>query len=351
MLVRKRAKPGCAASILSYFRGELGEPTTLRGRIDAEAEHLERTETEEEMEIVRKWEKRMDGPLLGPLVDVDGNEVHVNREPESKVEDSRRSANLDSNRDHALGSKMRDRQYDTNDSHREDEAKEDGAKPGVYQSGASPYKGGKAGQDDLRILVIGDRLFTDTLLANRLARLLPRPRPSDDTSSPASTSTSTPSVISIHTTTLPQPNDVRFLRWVEEKLTKGRIREGPIDWGRYVIRDTSDASVAALAAPLSWRERLNPFRDTPALTWHPRSWRPAPLLVGLGSGLWFVSRHTGRGLYRLLSRAWEGEVEVARALADRAKPVKEAEKAVEKVETAESVLTDRKVASSTSQTQ
>jgi hypothetical protein len=48
-----------------------------------------------------------------------------------------------------------------------------------------------------------------------------------------------------------------------------------------------------------------------------------------------------------LSRAWEGEVEVAKHLAERAergRPVREAEKALERVETVESVLQDKKVA-------
>lgn len=295
------------------------------------------------MEIIRKWEKTITGPLLGPLVDRDGNEVVWNREGEK--------GNEDEGKDHSLGSKMRDRQYDTDEGSRPEEVRHKKEHiPGTASSMSTTDK--KAVTEDLRILVIGDRLFTDTLLANRLARILPRPTTetnnNDAAITPAST-TPVPSVISIHTTSLPQPKDVRLLRWVEDKLTKSRVREGPIDYGRYIIPDPSQVtSAAALTAPLTWRERINPFRDTPPLTWHPRSWRPAPLLVGLGSGLWIISRYTGRGLYTFLGRAWQGEVDVAKALAERASPTQEVKKAVERVETAESVLTDKKVASPTS---
>lgn len=275
----------------------------------------------------------MAGPILGPLVDKDGNEIH----PDEKSEDGAR----DSRKDHDLGSKMRDRQQDKS-SESTGTQDEDGSRTQLDNHKAKVVS--SPTQEDvapLRILVVGDRLFTDTLLANRLTKLLPSPSSSSD---PDTTSSMIPSVISIHTTSLPQPKDVRLLRWLEDKLTKGRVREGPTDWGRYVIQADAHALAAASIIPLTLRERANPFRDTPPLTWHPRSWRPAPLLVGLGSGLWFVSRITGRGLYKLLSRAWQGEVDVARALADRARPAKvEAEKAVERIETAESVVTDKKV--------
>lgn len=305
------------------------------------------------------------GPLLGPLVDKDGNEIK--HEDGGKVIDSdtdegagAAGAGVDPKKDQTLGSRMRESQYETNSTPTPEQSQK--AEKAEIKS---TQKQAKREEETLRILVIGDRLFTDTLLANRLAKLLPAPRTSQltesdptNTTTPAPNAMQMPTVISIHTTRLPQPKDVRFLRWIEDKLTKGRIREGPIDYGRFILRDPSTDPTAASASaliPLSWQERLrnrmNPFKDTPPLTWHPRSWKPAPLAVGLGSGVWYVSQMTGRGLWKLLSKAWEGEVEVAKYLAGRAEqagkaePVKEAEGVVEKVETAGSVLADKKVAS------
>lgn len=288
------------------------------------------------------------GPLLGPLVDQDGKELHgSDRATETKA--SNTSEGPDSKMDKSLGSRMRESQYETNSTPTPERKQEDNKKE-LH----STLVQAKEEEEGLRVLVIGDRLFTDTLLANRLAKLLLAPTPS--TSNPSAdhptaptTTIQLPSVISIHTTQLPQPKDVRFLRWIEDKLTKGRIRESPIDYGRFILREPStDLAATSALAPLGWRERMNPFRDTPPLTWHPRSWRPAPLAVGLGSGLWFVSQMTGRGAWRLLSRAWEGEVEVAKHMAEqaeRATAVKEAKTVVEEVETAGSVLADKKVAS------
>lgn len=76
--------------------------------------------------------------------------------------------------------------------------------------------------EPLRILVVGDRQFTDSLLAHRLSLHFPKP----DLDSPR--------VISIHTTLLPNPSDVRALRWLENFLSSG-IRRSQVDWGRYIL--------------------------------------------------------------------------------------------------------------------
>lgn len=363
MLVRQTAKPGCSQSILSFFKGELGKPTTLRGELREEEDRIKQNERRDEMDIVKRWDKTIMGPLLGPLVDKDGNEIKL--KDGEKVNGSSTGtgtdgeAEADPKQDQSLGSRMRKSQYETNSTPTPEQA-ERVEKAELHHE----QKQAKREEETLRILVIGDRLFTDTLLANRLAKLLPTPTAPKSTESETDPSITPanavqmPTVISIHTTLLPQPKDVRFLRWVENRLTKGRIRSGPIDYGRFILRDPSTDPATASAAPLipsTWQERLrnrmNPFKDTPPLTWHPRSWKPAPLAVGLGSGVWYVSQMTGRGLWKLLSKAWEGEVEVAKYLAGRAelagkaKPVKEAEGVVEKVETAGSVLSDKKVAS------
>jgi hypothetical protein len=292
---------------------------------------LKAQEENEEDEIVKKWEKTVIGPILGPMVDENGNEIH---HPEA-TEATKAQGNGHEAKGQDLGARMRERQYTpTAEQDRQDAVEDGGVNAKTEDEAVVPEL---KTEEPLRILVIGDRMMTDTLLANRLAKLIPQPT----SSTPASTIPPIPSVISIHTTLLPQPKDVRFLRWVEEKLSKSQVRPGPIDWARYMIPTTSDLAAVTPVA-LSWKERINPFRDTPPLTWSPRSWRPAPLAVGLGGGLWYTSGMVGRGLYKVFSKLWEGEVAVAKALAERAEGgdgVKaEVKKEVGKLELAESIL-------------
>jgi hypothetical protein len=55
--------------------------------------------------------------------------------------------------------------------------------------------------------------------------------------------------------------------------------------------------------------------------------------------LWAVGRYTGLGIYKLFSKALEGEIEVAKAMAERAATAKAgAKQAAEKAEMVESVL-------------
>ena len=93
-----------------------------------------------------------------------------------------------------------------------------------------------------KILVIGDRLFTDIVLADRLSRLLPYNPPS----SSASLASAIPSVLSIYTTSLPQPNDVRPLRWLESTLSRGQVKSGSTDWSRFVNENTTVNDAMAL---------------------------------------------------------------------------------------------------------
>lgn len=129
-----------------------------------------------------------------------------------------------------------------------------------------------------RIAVVGDRLFTDTLLANRLRALLPSQGTRDN-------------IISIQTTLLPQPKDVRLLRRLESILTRDRLRQGSTDWGRYAIADKAPLTLAEEKE--GWR-RYIPFRqaylDSPELQWDPRSWRPVTLAVAAGRGTAWVAR-------------------------------------------------------------
>lgn len=150
----------------------------------------------------------------------------------------------------------------------------------------------KETSEDPRILVIGDRLFTDTLLAHRLSKLLRR-----DRSDPI------PSVLSIYTTTLPKPKDVLFLRWIEAKLSRGQVKAGAIDWGRYVRDPYADLSIPPLnvieaeqATSLAdkWKDWKDDVKNS-TLRWDPRTWTFFDVVVGSGRGAgWF-----GRSIWAL----------------------------------------------------
>jgi len=270
--------------------------------------------------VVGKWKDEINGPILGPLIGKDGKPIH---------QDDREKMD----KDQELGGRMRERQHDTTTSN-----------PGTASStptaeDVEAVSTMEAIQtEDLRILVIGDRMFTDTLLANRLSKLLPTPSPASPSTSTPTTSpiTTLPSVLSIHTTLLLQPSDVRLLRRIEETLTRGRVREGPIDWARY----TRTIAAPALPVVLSWRERINPFRDTPPLTWSPKTWRPKPLLAGTGLGLVYLSKGLWRGIQYIGGRVWEGEVEVAKAMAAQAEAAKAEKKVMEVKEGVASAVHD-----------
>jgi len=255
--------------------------------------------------VVKKWEGKFTGPILGPLIDKDGREIGA------------KEGDKNEKHDHELGGRMRERQH----TEAEYDAERGAAEPKNDMSVLEK-------KEDLRILVIGDRMMTDTLLANRLATHLSSPTfstssslssPSPDTSAlpsiaASASTTPLPSVLSIHTTLLLQPKDVRPLRYIEEKLTRGRVREDTTDWGRY----TKYQPPPPAPIVLSWKERINPLRDTPVPTWNPKTWKPASLVVALGLGM----KTLGRGLYWVGGRVWEGEVEVAKIMAERAELAK-----------------------------
>lgn len=304
----------------------MGAPTTLRSELAKKAEALRQQEEEDEKYMIGHLEALVEGPLLGPLVDSNGNKVKVAPRSTAAAPKMGREAEEDGR---PLEERMSARQREASAKKAQEKTAE------KSKAEATPARLEKERKKDaLRILVIGDRLFTDTLLANRLALHLKRQVKTQNTTSvvvpndPSSPSSANPpisaietpripSVISIHTTLLPQPKDVRVLRWIEDKLTRGRLRPGMIDWGRYII-DTQGPR-ATPPTRLTWRERINPFRDTPPLTIHPRSWRPAPLAVGLGHGVYWIASRLGRGIVILVQRAWAGEVEVAKVLASKVK--------------------------------
>ena len=147
--------------------------------------------------------------------------------------------------------------------------------------------------EEPRIVVVGDRLFTDTLLAHRLSiHLNPSKRDTPNTD---------PRVISIHMTSLPERRDVRILRWIEERLSGGKLKVGKTDWARYTIDLGSRDSTGKERHELGTRW---PRIDDSRLTWDPRTWRTLALLLGFGRGMRGASRSVWRGVSGGMRWAW-----------------------------------------------
>ncbi|KAL1407728.1 hypothetical protein Q8F55_007161 [Vanrija albida] len=200
-------KPACSHDILAYFAGALGRPRTTRGELLRPLRRVEREEDEAEGALLGKWRREVaNGPLCGGEGEVGISPPRPEKLPKPKAE----------------------------------------------TPAPTP--------PPLRVLVVGDRLFTDTLLARRLALY------------PAAVG-----VLSIQTTALPQPNDVRPLRRLEDWLSGGRTTDAGGEYERFVRVDppTPAAPRPTLA------ERLNPLQlledGGPAISWDPRSWRWRPV--------------------------------------------------------------------------
>ncbi|WOO78428.1 Phosphatidylglycerophosphatase GEP4, mitochondrial [Vanrija pseudolonga] len=216
-------KPACSADIVAYFAGRLGKPRTTRSELLRPLRRVQRAEDEAEGVLLGKWRDEVEnGPLCGG-----------ERDPISPP--------------------------------RPEKLPPPEEEPAPTAPPATP--------SPLRLLVVGDRLFTDTLLARRLDKYLPAPG----------------SVLSIQTTDLPQPNDVRPLRALEERLTRGATTPFGEQYSRFVRVDPP----LPVVPPPTLAERLNPMQlledGGPPITWHPRSWRCRPvtavLLRTLGRGL------------------------------------------------------------------
>lgn len=308
VLLHGRPKPGCSQEILAYFSGTLGAPRTLRKEVLAQTAAESKEEEEDEAFFLQKWKDRVRGPLLGPLLDQAGQPVKPEQDPARDV-----------------------KPVPKNPAQAMDEFPDKkGKKEDVFKAGVDATP---TAEEAIRVVVIGDRLFTDTLLANQLrAQLANTPAPQASSAGP----TSQERVVSIHTTLLPQPNDVRALRWLEHRLTRGRLRQSAVDWGRFVVdpnaRDGSISPVPAPGAPKGWARLVPPLiRDAPPLTRDPRSWKPVPVLLGLGRGLVFLARWSGRQAVRGVKWAWaraKRRSELAKESLETQSP---AEKTLEKV--------------------
>jgi hypothetical protein len=165
----------------------------------------------------------------------------------------------------------------------------------------------KVEEEEVRVIVIGDRRFTDVLLANRLRTALPPTIPKSTTAtheesvipSTISVPSSKPQdrVLSILTTDLPQPNDLRPIRYLENTLSQNLLRVGTEDWGRYTLSPLSALSEPPPREKGSLVDRWKGFMDDvrgSRMGWDPRQWTFLSVVVGFGRG----SRGAGRGLYR-----------------------------------------------------
>ena len=270
VLVRSTPKPGCSPEILSYFRGGLGTPVTLRKRIHDEANEIKRVnKADEELLLIQTMDDAAKLPLLGPLL---RNGKRLESEP-------------------SLEEKMMAGE------------KEPTPAPTMQPVESKTVET----KEEPRILVIGDRLFTDTLLAHRLSKYMKK-----DPADPV------PKVLSIYTTTLPKPKDVLFLRWIEAKLSRGQIKAGTTDWGRYVRDPYAELHIPPLevveaerASTLAerWRDWKGDVKGS-TLRWDPRSWTLFDLAVGSGRGVRWVGTSTWalllRGVGLVRSRIGKG---------------------------------------------
>ncbi|WWC58589.1 uncharacterized protein I303_101132 [Kwoniella dejecticola CBS 10117] len=282
ILIHGQNKPGCSKDILAYFSGTLGRPITRRKEIIADSEKVRKEELDDEEMFWARWEKEVNKkPLLGLGFDHPDPDVAQRKGDRVRIEQiPLQNANANANT---------------------------GIKSSTESSLISK-KGARSG-DQLKMLVIGDRLFTDTLLAHRLSLHLPRSK-STKSESKSSSGMDTPSVLSIYTTSLPQPKDVRLLRWIEERLSKSRTqgdftrfilseRQKGIEPETVVSRKSKRNSVIEAFrwfTPSRWREF---DQSLPAVTINPRTWKPLPILVGssksVGYMISLISRYTVKG--------------------------------------------------------
>lgn len=278
VLAHALPKPACGPEIVDYFTGRLGAPTTKRAAVQSRLDRAERQEDEAESDLLSKWEKDVEGPLCGPLI----------RGARGDLEQRMAAANKGGPA--ATTSPIPPPESKDTAEARADASLAAGAAP---DAPSTPPPAAPA--SPLRILVVGDRLFTDVLLARRLDTLLP------PTAAPL------PPALSVVTTALPQPRDLRLVRRIESWLSGYQLADPANPWAAYVRVDPPPPPSLTLRQRISrnlharWDRiatALNPVtylhEDGPPLTWHPRTWRWRPILAATltaaGRGIAAVSR-------------------------------------------------------------
>ena len=167
-----------------------------------------------------------------------------------------------------------------------------------------------------RIVVIGDRLFTDTLLAHQLGLQLQLDE--------GYGSSSAPNVLSIHTTLLPQPNDVRILRWLEDILSRGKTKANGMNTKEFVFQSSLATSqlheeeMAEKKGPMTlfpvrqWRGFKKKVEEV-HLGWNPQTWKPLALIVGLARGIRWMARWSTQGIKWVWARSRRSSTQLHRA--------------------------------------
>lgn len=280
VLAHRRPKPACASDIIDFFKGRL--PVHTGREISPAVQAAAKEEDAAERFLLDRWRGDVQhGPLCGelqrPVKDV-GDDLEAkmvaaqhagsgryNKEPEQpeKAEDE------------AAHKSEKDAKRSAHDNEVDKSAqREQHEKPHKFPATAE----GEA--EPLRVLVVGDRKFTDVLLARRLALY--------------------PDVValSIQTTDLPQPKDVKLLRKLEDRLAGPKEDPAGAPWEAYVRVDPPPPP------PPTLKERLSPSyilaEPGPPVIWYdPRTWRWRPILAatlnGLGRGISWLSVEGAKG--------------------------------------------------------
>jgi len=262
VLAHKHAKPACAKDIIDFFAGRTA-PHTLRSKVVARLEAAEATEESAEEDLLRTWRGAVNGPLCGPL-----------RDKEPTLEAKMVAAQM----------KRPGTGGVTTPVPPPPRAPESTPAPAAEPAPTATEP------EPLRILVVGDRLFTDTLQARELDKYL--------ATSPF------PATLSIQNTDIPQPHDVRLLRALENWLSGNKLahdgKAGGVDWTRYaIVPPPPEPEPRWIDVQL---DRINPVKRLddggPPITWDPRSWRPRPvaaaILSAAGRATAYVSRFTAQ---------------------------------------------------------
>lgn len=292
VLAHRQPKPACAPDILAYFAGRLGPPRLTRDTEPTLREAAVEEENAEE-ELLSKWRWSVEqGPLCGTMPGGTLEERMVAAQygvPPPGVESAEEQAAVKS----AMETKSRaEMQEDA-------EEKVGETRPDLPLPGTEAAEG--MDKVALHVLVVGDRQFTDVLLARRLELY-------DNVSA-----------VAVLTTELPQPNDVRLLRKLEAWLSSGLLSAQAPRWAHFVRIDappppSNDPVGLARLNPLAqaraawerWTE------DVPPVQLDPRSgtWRPKPLFVAAvraaGRGLGVLGVFAGRGASAVWARIERG---------------------------------------------
>ncbi|WWC66361.1 uncharacterized protein I206_100262 [Kwoniella pini CBS 10737] len=255
ILIHGQNKPGCSKDIISYFKGNLGKPITIRKKLIKENEKVIKEEKEDEEMLRLRWEDEIyKKPLLG-----------YNHPSDSKLNE--RKGNIVTIEKQLKNSTISNKSNEIENNNNNNNNKEE--------------------EEELKLIVIGDRLFTDILLSHRLSLYLNK-------SKNIKTKNSLPSVLSIYTTSLPKYNDVRLLRWIEEKLSKSKIK-GNFNFNQFKLKDKNEESINLNFIEnkkqnkfieffkwfkiSKWKEFYNSL--PPLNLKNPKSWKPLPILFGL----------------------------------------------------------------------